>query len=157
MTTAQALRTLSSGLHEGPWPLVISASRGSPSTQHYGKPPPWLRCPHATRIPHALLAINQAFLLFSFRFVNPSVRISVAVAFPFIGCPLTRTLGAAAESTPCFANASSLCSSLYSFSSLSLRSSSATLKKTKRYAIRKIAQSQNKFRACRLARSAVEM
>lgn len=105
--------------------------KSSPSTimvdPHHGSD-----APHVAGIPHALLAINQAFLLFSFRFVTPSVRMSVAVAFPFIGCPLTRTSGAAAESTPRFANASSLCSSAYSASSLSLRSSSATLRNTKR-------------------------
>ena len=100
---------------------------------------------------------NQSFLMLSFRFVTPFVRISVAVALPLIGCPLTKTWGAENSCTPFFASASSLCSSLNSFSSLSLRSSSATLKKTKRYAIRKIAQSQNRFRACRLASSAVEM
>jgi hypothetical protein len=77
-------------------------------------------------------AVKACFLHSAFRFVIPSVRICVAELFPLQGSPFKNTFGPAILSTPCLARVSNICSSANSFSSLSLLSSSRSLRKTKR-------------------------
>ena len=78
--------------------------------------------------------IIQGLLAGSRLFVVPFTRVSVEDVFPIPSkaVPFTNTFGAATLSMPCRANASNLSSSASSFSSLSLRSSSAIFKNTKR-------------------------
>ncbi len=136
----------------------------------HAPPTPTLPRIRSTYQVRRILHTPHDFLPFDLRFVVPFARFTIPLALPFpfplpfpfasTGDPFNRTCGLSSFSAlrrASWARASNRCSSSSSFSSLSLRSSSTMLRNTKRYAIRRIAQSQKRFRLCRLASSTREM